>query len=146
MTQPPRLPFFVYGTLMRGFRNYDKHVGSYASLRFVAERGSVANASLVHFAAGYPGMYDGGCGIVYGQVVTADDPQEYDALFQGLDALEDYYGPGHPSNEYNRVQVDVDCGTERIRAWTYYCVIPLERAVDTVPSGDWRQYMVDRTP
>ncbi|RHY65205.1 hypothetical protein DYB30_001018 [Aphanomyces astaci] len=128
----------------KGFRNFDRHVGKYASARFLAPRGSVADASLVHFAAGYPGMYRGGSGVVYGQVLTADDPQEYDQLLEGLDALEDYYGADHPSNEYERVQVDVTCGTESLLAWTYFCVIPSDTAVDVVSSGDWRQYMTER--
>ncbi|RQM19847.1 hypothetical protein B5M09_000647 [Aphanomyces astaci] len=128
----------------KGFRNFDRHVGKYASARFLAPRGSVADASLMHFAAGYPGMYRGGSGVVYGQVLTADDPQEYDQLLEGLDALEDYYGADHPSNEYERVQVDVTCGTESLLAWTYFCVIPSDTAVDVVSSGDWRQYMTER--
>ncbi|KAG9416685.1 hypothetical protein AC1031_001065 [Aphanomyces cochlioides] len=135
-----QLPFFVYGTLMRGFRNFERHVSHYKSLRWVANRGSIANATLVHFEEGYPGMYHGS-GAVYGEILTVDDPSEYEQLMRGLDALEEYFGPNHPSNEYDRVEVDVNCGENTVRAWTYFGTIPQENAATVVQSGDWRAFM-----
>ncbi|KDO30956.1 hypothetical protein SPRG_04144 [Saprolegnia parasitica CBS 223.65] len=139
----PRLPFFVYGTLMKGFRNYDKHVRGFSSLRFLHDRAYVEGAALYHFAYGYPGLYaSSSADCVYGELLTADDPIEYDQLLADLDALEEYFGPNDPSNEYDRVRVQVhptDGGP--IDAWVYYCKIPLEKAKERVASGDWRAYM-----
>ncbi|KAF0699315.1 Aste57867_10105 [Aphanomyces stellatus] len=135
------LPFFVYGTLMKGFRNFERHVKPYRSLRVVSSRGVVANASLVHFPMGYPGMYPG-TGVVVGEVVTVDDPAEYSAFLLGLDELEEFFGPNDPSNEYDRVEIDVACDDGAIvRAWAYFCKIPRETAVAAVADGDWRAYM-----
>ncbi|OQR96822.1 hypothetical protein THRCLA_21979 [Thraustotheca clavata] len=113
------VPFFVYGTLMKGFRNYEKHVSHYKSLRFIKSTWYVKNAQLYHFPQGYPGMYpsqDGGK--VYGEVLTVDDPAEYAQLLSDLDALEEYFGPNDLSNEYDRVQIQVfDQESNAINAW-----------------------------
>ncbi|OQS00614.1 hypothetical protein ACHHYP_03270 [Achlya hypogyna] len=140
---PPRLPFFVYGTLMKGFRNFEKHIRHFRSLRFLHDRAYVAHADLYHFDMGYPGLYasasDGRN--VYGELLTVDDATEYDQLLADLDALEEYFGPHDPNNEYDRVQVRVfPEDASPLDAWVYYCKIPLDKAKERVESGDWRAY------
>ncbi|HZG85696.1 gamma-glutamylcyclotransferase family protein [Paenibacillus sp.] len=123
---------FVYGTLLRGEANHArlKHA------ELAGEQASLLGASLVDTGRGYPAMLLGGAGAVAGEVYEIDE-----RTLRSLDELEDYYGEGDRRNEYERieVEVDVEAGERRIRAWTYVYRSAPANAVP-IPAGDWRAY------
>ena len=85
------LPFFVYGTLMCGFKNHDAVVrGRHTS----AVRATLPAHAVFHYSAGWPGMYpstgDAGAAapaVVVGELLTfsADD---FPAVLAEMDGLE----------------------------------------------------------
>lgn len=130
-------PFFVYGTLLSGFKNHATVLAPFCP-RMVP--GTLHGARLFHFERGYPGIYPGD-GTVRGEVVWVDD---YAAAEHALDRLEAYHGPGDPRNLYNREQCQVEIdGAAPVAAWVYWCLIDPTRAdAVPVPSGDWRGFML----
>ncbi|WP_329228653.1 gamma-glutamylcyclotransferase [Streptomyces sp. NBC_01460] len=92
-----RLPFFVYGTLLPGEANHDRFLRG----RTREERPAVLPGALLYEGPGYPYAVDGP-GTVHGTLVTAA-PGAYAELLGLLDDLEQYLGPGHPRNLYDRV-------------------------------------------
>lgn len=65
----------------------------------------------------------------------------FEAPLSGLtgayDRLEGCHAPNHPSNFYNRTEVDVELNGEVVKAWIYN--IPEEQH-ELVESGDWCLY------
>ncbi len=100
---------FVYGTLRRGGR-YHHLVAPY--VREVTE-GWVPGA-LVDLGD-YPGWVPGR-GRVRGEVFRL---HPVEPALAALDELEDYHGPGHPENLYERVEVEVRTPDGPVRAWAY---------------------------
>ncbi|MFC8224263.1 gamma-glutamylcyclotransferase [Streptomyces sp. NPDC057287] len=92
-----RLPFFVYGTLLPGEANHDRFLRG----RTHEERPAVLPGALLYEGPGYPYVVDGP-GTVHGTLVTAA-PGAYAELLGLLDDLEQYLGPDHPRNLYERV-------------------------------------------
>ena len=87
---------FVYGTLMKGFYNYEKAlVGQEVSLVPARTRGVVWHMS----TRGYPAI-KAGDGWVYGELVELKD---FAAVIDIMDDIEGYYGPEDPRNEYARI-------------------------------------------
>jgi gamma-glutamylcyclotransferase (GGCT)/AIG2-like uncharacterized protein YtfP len=87
---------FVYGTLMSGFRNQATFLPRHAVSRVVP--GVLRDVWLVHFGAGFPGMYrrqDGGG--VRGEIVHIKEENVAEVM-RGLDHLESFFGAGHPDN------------------------------------------------
>ena len=156
------LPFFVYGTLMRGLGNHGK-------LLRLAQPPLPALLSgphhLRHFEAGYPGLYDGSdvdlgdggddeggdggggggaVAAVWGELAVAED---FGATLSACDALEEFYGAGDPRNLFSRVQVQVQQVPEgaeltaaaaaaaktTTRAWAYKCCHQRGGEVASVP-------------
>ena len=147
-----RLPFFFYGTLMRGYKNHTAIVAdrfeSLSPARLVSP-----SAVLVHYEAGYPGLFEtpgsGGSGVVVGELCMPRDGG-YFALMEELDALEEYYGPDNARNVYERVVREVhvrgaDGMQAEVRAWVYICRIA-DGSIPScpVPSGDWREFMREK--
>ncbi|MGC4906429.1 gamma-glutamylcyclotransferase family protein [Streptomyces cyaneofuscatus] len=101
---PPtdELPFFVYGTLLPGEPNHDLFLRGRTS----AERAAVLPRALLYDGPGYPYAIDGH-GRVHGTLLTAA-PGVYGELLGLLDHLEEYLGPGHPRNLYERVVREVE--------------------------------------
>lgn len=159
-------PFFVYGTLMRGYRNHA------AVLERFVERTEVAtlapSARLWHWPErGYPvlelaGSADGsapqqphapgGGGTdalapVRGELVWVRASVHAEAL-ECLDALEDFYGPNDARNEYERLLVSARAdGSEPQCAWVYAThAPPLPRAGEAAPvlvlCGCWRAFLL----
>lgn len=139
----PRLPFFVYGTLLPGEPNHDRFLRG----RTGAERPAVLPGALLYEGPGYPYAVEGH-GTVHGALVTAD-PATYAELLSLLDDLEQYVGPGHPRNLYERVARPAlplpDPGapgtTGPVRAWVYLAAGAVARSLRTggtpVPGGNW---------
>lgn len=139
-----QLPFFVYGTLQSGFKNHSNVVkGRHTHV----QKALLRNAHVYHFPkAGFPGCWrhDDEAATVTGELLVVP-PEVYDAVLRDLDMLEDFYGPGHPNNMYEREQVTVQ-GSDGLShaAWVYFCRID-KAAYDAVlvPHGDWRRHMLE---
>lgn len=141
----PLTTLFAYGTLMSGFKN---HVNVLRSRHTSIEPAVLPGAELYHFtAAGFPGAWrcppdESSSRSITGEVITVP-PEAWADVLRELDLLEDYYGPGHPSNMYERVAVSVVTrdGTPRL-AWGYLCLLDRGAAVH-VAHGDWRRFVVE---
>lgn len=149
-------PFFVYGTLLQGFRNHARYLAAHgpritpATLpggrlyhlpQSVARPGELVVGHAADDQAGYPVLLPGPDTIV-GEVMEVDDPA---AILPALDQLEGFWGPDHPENVYERrLSPVVVAGTLRL-AMVYWYVGELEaqlaRRALLVPSGDWRQFL-----
>lgn len=152
---PPtdELPFFVYGTLLPGEPNHDLFLRGRTSV----ERAAVLPRALLYDGPGYPYAIDGH-GRVHGTLLTAA-PGVYGELLGLLDHLEEYLGPGHPRNLYERVIREVELpgeaegkgkgkgkgeregerdgeaegeeGAREIRAWVYLAAAAVTRSLRT---------------
>ncbi|MEU3451717.1 gamma-glutamylcyclotransferase family protein [Streptomyces thermolilacinus] len=128
------LPFFVYGTLRPGQPN---HALCLAGRTARVEAARLPGAVL-HDGPGYPyALRDPGGGGVTGELVHAA-PGAYGDLLAVLDRLEEYHGPGHPLNLYERLRCDVLRVRDgaRVPAWVY---VAAARAVPgpRIADGDW---------
>jgi gamma-glutamylcyclotransferase (GGCT)/AIG2-like uncharacterized protein YtfP len=135
------LPFFVYGTLRPGERNHDRFLAG----RTAAEEPALLEGALLYEGPGYPyAVEDPGGGTVAGELVTAA-PGEYGELLAVLDHLEEYFGPGHPLNVYERVARDVLRAADgtAVLSWVYFAAAGVTRGLRThgraIPGGDWRE-------
>lgn len=144
---PPtdELPFFVYGTLLPGEPNHDLFLRG----RTAKERAAVLPRALLYDGPGYPYAIDGH-GRVHGTLLTAA-PGVYGELLGLLDHLEEYLGPGHPRNLYERVVREVELpgkgetGQEPsgagTRAWVYLAAAAVTRSLRTsgnvIAEGRW---------
>ncbi|MFC9944212.1 gamma-glutamylcyclotransferase family protein [Streptomyces pratensis] len=157
-----RPPFFVYGTLLPGEPNHDRFLRG----RTREERPAVLPGALLYEGPGYPYAIEGH-GTVHGALITAA-PGAYAELLRLLDDLEQYLGPDHPRNLYERVARPVvpvpppgnpgrGAGglrsAEPVRAWVYLAATAVTRSLRTggtpVPGGDWlsrRPPPAPRTP
>lgn len=146
---PPtdELPFFVYGTLLPGEPNHDLFLRGRTS----GERPAVLPRALLYDGPGYPYAIDGH-GRVHGTLLTAA-PGVYGELLGLLDHLEEYLGPGHPRNLYERVVREVELpgegapgtregqGPPGTRAWVYLAAAAVTRSLRTsgsvIAEGWW---------
>jgi gamma-glutamylcyclotransferase (GGCT)/AIG2-like uncharacterized protein YtfP len=121
---------FVYGTLMTGEANHGIAAPHTLTVEPGAVRGRLYNAgpypALVVEATGN----DDGGNVVRGEWLTVSDEG-----LPAMDALEDYFGPGDPRNDYDRVLIrDID----GIRGgWAY--VWQNSRGCAEIRSGFWRE-------
>lgn len=138
-----KLPVFVYGTLLKGWSNYERYVRPYPHEAIPAE----VRGELYHLPTGYPGLL-AGRDRVRGNVLYVS-PEEYEQVLAGLDELETYYGPGDPRNEYERTVITarLHSGAE-VEAYVYlYVDEKYARAEGTpVADGDWSAFMRKRQP
>ncbi|MFG2328506.1 gamma-glutamylcyclotransferase family protein [Streptomyces sp. NPDC048604] len=127
-----QLPFFVYGTLRPGEVNHDLFLRG----RVTAEEPARLTGALLYDGPGYPYAAHGD-GRVAGELVTAA-PGAYAELLVVLDRLEDYFGPRHPRNLYERERREVlrlrDGAT--VPAWVYFAA-PAARLGPLIGGGDW---------
>lgn len=132
-------PFFVYGTLMSGFRNERRLLQSEVALRHTAV---LKGASLWHLPdVNYPSMQEGDSQ-VFGELIWLKD---FRRVTPELDLLEGYVGPTD-NFEYIRKATaveDLETG-ETVWAYTYWSLhdlANLEPPAIAIPSGDWRAFM-----
>ncbi|WP_069742350.1 gamma-glutamylcyclotransferase family protein [Streptomyces sp. EN23] len=139
------LPFFVYGTLLPGEPNHDLFLRG----RTTGERPAALPRALLYDGPGYPYAIEGH-GRVHGTLLLAA-PGVYGELLGLLDHLEEFLGPGHPRNLYERVVREVeptgpDDGNP-VRAWVYLAATAVTRSLRTggvlIPGGRW---ITGRTP
>ncbi|MET9829410.1 gamma-glutamylcyclotransferase family protein [Streptomyces sp. NPDC006385] len=139
MTLPPRLPFFVYGTLRPGEPNHDRFLRG----RTLAEEPARLVGAELYAGPGYPYAVEepGGGGTVRGELVTAR-PEEYPALLAALDRLEEY-APADPRNLYERIAREVIRAADgtAVRAWVYVAAPAVAARLRThgrlIETGDW---------
>jgi gamma-glutamylcyclotransferase (GGCT)/AIG2-like uncharacterized protein YtfP len=161
-----RRPFFVYGTLMPGFRNYELVLTgrcafgdpSMQVLPAEAPRAALSNFKMVHYRAGFPGVKkrggddsDGDGQRVYGRLVWATGTSKARVeTLRRLDALELYFGANDPRNEYERMLLPVElCGEggagdlpRTLEAWVYLTRVATTAGNETaVPHGDWARFV-----
>lgn len=149
-----RLSVFVYGTLKRGQRNHDRFCADaveikaattlgrlydlpfgFPGLRFhegsvhaVGSADYASDARRQHVRYTRPDAAPAGWDVVYGEVITFDDPEHLGAL----DALEEYT-PGE-NGLYERVLVPVEADGEKVLAWAYQ----VKREIGVyLPGGRW---------
>lgn len=117
---------FVYGSLLTGA--YNHHVAA-PYIRSV-ELGRVKG--WLYDKGSYPALVVDEKGpMTAGEWLTVTE----EALGI-LDEFEDYYGPGHPFNEYERVWVqDAESDAD---GWVYSCVDA--KGLKLIPGGSWRDY------
>ncbi|MET9434310.1 gamma-glutamylcyclotransferase family protein [Streptomyces sp. NPDC006551] len=148
-TAARELPFFVYGTLRPGAYNHDRFLLG----RTVAEEPARLAGALLYDGPGYPYAVPaegrtvaGTAAGIAGDLVTAA-PGAYGELLAVLDLLEEYRGPGHPRNLYERVEREVLRVRDgaAVRAWVYFAApgVPLG---PPVTGGDWFSRSVPPTP
>ncbi|MEU6951116.1 gamma-glutamylcyclotransferase family protein [Streptomyces sp. NPDC045714] len=142
------LPFFVYGTLLPGEPNHDLFLRG----RTAGERSAVLPRALLYEGPGYPYAISGH-GRVHGTLLVAA-PGVYGELLGLLDHLEEFLGPGHPRNLYERVVREVELPApgaaeggeageagESVRAWVYLAATAVTRSLRTggvlIPEGRW---------
>ncbi|TJZ55705.1 gamma-glutamylcyclotransferase [Streptomyces piniterrae] len=137
ITEPERLPFFVYGTLRPGEANHARTLRG----RTAAEEPARITGALLYDGPGYPYAIAGPPeAVVHGDLVRPRDA-DYDEVRRVLDLLEGY-APGDPHNLYERVATEAVCPDGRtVRAWVYLAAEPLAarlRATGTrIEGGDW---------
>lgn len=133
----PRLPFFVYGTLLPGERNHALLAG-----RTLSWTPAVLPAALLFHGPGYPfAVADpAGAGTVRGAVARIGE-EAYEQVLADLDRLETYV-PGDPGNLYERVRRTVRAGPGPVEVWVYVADGSLARRLlatgRRVAGGDWR--------
>ncbi|WP_098020427.1 gamma-glutamylcyclotransferase family protein [Streptomyces sp. b62] len=133
------LPFFVYGTLLPGEPNHDLFLRG----RTAGERPAVLPRALLYDGPGYPYAIEGH-GRVHGTLLVAA-PGVYGELLGLLDHLEQFLGPGHPRNLYERVVREVELPGPGdggpVRAWVYLAATAVTRSLRTggvvIPEGRW---------
>lgn len=132
--------FFVYGSLMEGYFNYDKYLkGKVISREYARTKGELYHLS----NCGYPAMIEGE-EYVYGELIELID---YEKSIEVLDALESFHGEGNPINEYNRkiVSVEVLCNKRKELAYAYVyntkSVEELRANNPYIKDGNWTNFI-----
>lgn len=117
---------FVYGSLLTGA--YNHHVAA----PFVRSAQSGGVRGRLYDKGDYPALVVDEKGpVAAGEWLTVTD----EAL-EVLDAFEDFHGPGHPSNEYERVWVrDAESDLE---GWAYAHADG--EGLKLIPGGSWKDY------
>lgn len=121
--------FFVYGTLMQGLK-YHYLIEPYVTDVQPAQ----IRGTLYHLSYGYPGLILDDKHEVTGEILRVNDLEK---SLKVLDRLEDYYGPGHPDNHYERRIIKVN----EFPCYVYEWILPLDGIGLRVPGQDWRAYM-----
>ncbi|MBA4496270.1 gamma-glutamylcyclotransferase [Paenactinomyces guangxiensis] len=122
---------FVYGSLRKGMK-YSHYLKGAA----LVGRTAWIRGELYDTGEGYPGLIQGK-GKVYGEIYHIDGRQ-----LKKIDALEDYFGPDHHLNLYERITTEVYTPGGAVQALVYFYrdQDQLKKNGIWIPSGDWRQY------
>jgi gamma-glutamylcyclotransferase (GGCT)/AIG2-like uncharacterized protein YtfP len=132
----PRLPFFVYGTLLPGQPNAFLWQGMETHM----EPARLDNGRL-HDMGGYPMLVEAGANPVKGQIITiAHD--FYEQVMARLDFLEGYdpFRPDLPG--YHRVIRNVIMANGRTApAWVYIGQLEWVNGRVLISNGDWVAYI-----
>ncbi|CAM5393070.1 gamma-glutamylcyclotransferase family protein [Streptomyces xanthochromogenes] len=131
----PPLPLFVYGTLRPGERYHRRFLDG----RTRSERPALLTGALLYDGPGYPYALPGD-GTITGTLIELD-PAAHPQLLAALDELEEYAGPGHPRNLYDRLVREALVEGRPVRSWVYLAAPRLARELlaggTPIPGGDW---------
>jgi gamma-glutamylcyclotransferase (GGCT)/AIG2-like uncharacterized protein YtfP len=132
-----QLPFFVYGTLRPGERNY------FLVERAVIETQPAEMAGLELWDMGPYPMAAEGTGRLRGDLLTLD-PAQYEKALADMDLLEQVNpaAPTDPGGLYWRARRTVilpGCGGSPPVAWVYLADPARARQGTRITSGDWKQ-------
>jgi len=126
---------FVYGTLMKGFRNYKRYLEGRVN-RIIPGK---TYGLLYHLPEGYPALLPG-YEMIAGEIVAPVD----DNLLKSLDRLEGYYGKESRRNLYVRElrSIFTEDG-EELDCWIYIYTNEKHAKKNgiLVPGGNWRRFM-----
>lgn len=125
---------FCYGTLMRGFGNYERLLKGRA--KFIKEASTTPNFTMLHLG-GFPGVVGRGTHAIKGEIFEFDEKKKPEILTD-LDRLE-----GHPSF-YKRTPVILASGDE-VEMYILQRAPHYSDSARTVASGDWREETGIRT-
>ncbi|GII25710.1 gamma-glutamylcyclotransferase family protein [Planosporangium mesophilum] len=133
------LPFFVYGTLRSGQRNYARLLAG----RTVSEHPATLAGGTMYDSGGFPYLIrtDGQTdGQIVGNLMEVGEA-DFDEVLATLDRLEGY-DPDSARNHYNRIVVPVTTmDAETVEAYTYVADPSMYDAIRTrlplIESGDW---------
>lgn len=133
---------FVYGTLLKGCRNYDKILkGHVHSLQPAYVKGTLYSIKGVD----YPALIHGNS-FIHGEWMEVDDD-----VLPLLDALEGYRGENDPLNMYHKCLMDIYDEQRICRiqlpVYLYNTDHPQQKdSLDTViTSNDYRQWLAQRS-
>lgn len=130
---------FVYGTLMMGFRNFDRYLrGKVIEIQPACIRGELYHLGL-HDC---PAIVDGN-DLVYGEVVSFEDDDTCTVL-NAIDHFEKYFF-GSTDVIYKRTPVQV-CYANGNKEWLSYYKLADLKVLETekatyIPFGDWRVFL-----
>lgn len=122
------ISLFVYGTLLTGEANH--HI--VAPYLMAVEPGTI-QGKLYHVGP-YPALMPSdkhGDGVIAGEWMVVKE-----AGLPALDRLENYYAPGDPRNEYERMLVTDIRGNRE--GWVYVYVRSDPSGYPEIASGSWR--------
>lgn len=130
---------FVYGTLMSGFRNYDKYLDG----KVIAVRSAYIYGKLYNLKEkGCPGVTEGS-DKVFGQVISFVD-DENQSLLNTIDEFEKYF-EDEKEIMFERNPVKVYFSEEETEELYYYKFLREDLFekfnAEYIPDGNWRSFM-----
>ncbi len=135
----PRLPFFVYGTLLPGQPN----ACLWQRLETAVENALFSNGRL-HDLGGYPMLVETGTHPVKGNLITIA-PDFYQVVLARLDFLEGFDPTRPDATSYRRVVRQVYSENGRATpAWVYVGQLEWVNGRAAIPNGDWSAYALQQ--
>ncbi len=136
---------FVYGSLREGFFNYEKYLaGKVAEIR----DGKLKNMKLYHMDyKGYPAITHGDETII-GEIMVINK-DDYESAMKAIDKMEGFISDNNPENEYHKVILEVEnlYTNKKEKCFVYFYNkdkdINFEDKAQHIPSGDWKNYMLN---
>lgn len=125
-----QLPVFVYGTLRKGYGNYEWALKD----RTTKEVYGVLSGYRMYAVSTFPGIVEGGEGAVIGELMYFTDPD----IMMHLDRLEGYDATHESRSMYLRRKVSVHTADGPVEAWTYIWNHALN--APPIESGDYADY------
>lgn len=135
-----KIKIFVYGTLMEGFRNYEKY---FKDVKIISLRPAYTKGTLYHLnKKDCPALVDGN-EKVWGELIEFEDDKNLTVL-KALDDLEKYF---EDSDEimYERREISVFSGNgEEEKAYGYFFIN--SKNIDRyepqyIDVGNWRKFV-----
>lgn len=136
--------FFVYGSLLTDFYNFNKFLRG----KTIHIESGYIYGKLFHLQnKGYPAFIEGGKDKVYGEIITFENSQE---TLKAIDRLEKFDPKTLDENEYNRkIQLVYSEKTGTISQMYVYVYNWRAKQNENdvkiyLPSGNWRKYMEEK--
>lgn len=129
------MKIFVYGSLRKGFFNFNKYINTSAKK---IELGEVKGMLYAINDKEYPALLEGE-GSVIGEIITVENCNLND-----IDTMENYFGENNPQNEYNKIKKEIknlETGEIEILDVYVYNTTNPSFSYDNltfIPSGDWK--------